>query len=93
MYLLISQRFMKTGIDTKGRKRGGHSLRTTLASELIAENVPYDAVRKILGHENPTSAKHYVKFDIESLRSCSIQVPPVTDKLAAYMKARLGGDA
>ncbi len=63
----------------------------TLASELVAENVPYDAVRKILGQEDPNSTKHYVKYDIEALRSCSIEVYPATGSLAAYMDARIGG--
>ena len=91
LYGIIRRRFNKSGIDTKGRKQGGHALRTTLASELVAEKVPYDAVRKILGHEDPVSVKHYVKFDIESLRSCAIKVPAVAGKLASYTQARLGG--
>ena len=93
VYWLVSSRFKKSGVDTCERKRGGHSLRMTLASELVAEKVPYDAVRKILGHEDPSSAKHYVQFDIESLRSCSIETPPVAGKLAAYMGVRTGGGA
>jgi hypothetical protein len=48
-------------------------------------------VRKILGHDDPVSIKHYVKFDIESLRSCAIEIPPATGKHAAYMETRLGG--
>jgi len=91
VYSLIRHRFEKSGIDTRERKRGGHALRMTLASELVNEKVPYDAVRKILGHEDPVSAKYYVKFDISSLRSCAIEVPPVAGELAAYMEARSGG--
>lgn len=91
IYSLISRRFETSGIDTGERKRGGHALRMTLASELVAEKVPYDAVRKILGHEDPVSIKHYVGFDIESLRSCAIEIPAVTGKLAAYMEMRMGG--
>jgi site-specific recombinase XerD len=91
IYSLVRHRFDESGIDTRERKRGGHALRMTLASELVAEKVPYDAVRKILGHEDPVSIKHYVKFDIEALRSCAIGVPSPTGKLAAYIEARLGG--
>jgi len=93
VYWLVSSRFKKSGVGTGERRKGGHSLRTTLASELVAEKIPYDAVRRILGHEDPASTGHYVQFDIESLRSCSIEVPAVTGKLAAYIEARLGGDA
>ena len=90
---VVSRRLKKAGIDTGERERGGHALRMTLASELVAERIPYDAVRKILGHEDPDVIKHYVKFDIESLRSCAIEIPPVTGKLAAYMGTRLGGES
>jgi len=91
VYSLVSNRFEKSGVDTGERKRGGHALRMTLSSELVAENVPYEAVRKILGQEDPESTKHYVKYDIEALRSCSIEIPTVTGNLAAYMEARIGG--
>jgi len=87
----INRHLETAGINIGERKSGAHSLRMTLASELVAEKVPYDAVRKILGHDDPVAIKHYVKFDIESLRSCAIEIPPVTGKLASYMEARIGG--
>ena len=88
---LISKRFEKIDIDTNGRKRGGHALRSTLASELVAEKVPYAAVRKILGHEDPFTLKHYVRFDIKELRSCAIETPPIGGKLSEYITAMIGG--
>jgi len=93
--ILASTRYhlKNSGIEIGERKSGAHSLRMTLASELTAEKVPYDVIRKILGHTDPTSIKHYVKFDMESLRSCALEVPPITGKLALYMTARLGGQA
>lgn len=91
IYNLTSRHFKKSGVDAGERKQGPHALRMTLSSELVAEKIPYDAVRKILGHEDPFTIKHYVKFDIESLRSCAISVPPVAGKLAAYMAARSEG--
>ena len=91
IHISINQYFKKAGINIGERKSGAHSLRMTLASELVAEKVPYDVVRKILGHEDPTAIKHYVKFDIESLRSCAIEVPMPTRKLATYINSRLGG--
>jgi integrase len=93
VYWLVSSRFRKSGVDTGERRKGGHSLRATLASELVAEKVPYDAVRRILGQEDPGSISHYVHFDIESLRSCSLEIPAVTGNLAAYIQERLGGGA
>ena len=91
IYSIVSRRFEKSGVETGERKSGGHALRSTLASELVAEKVHYDAVRRILGHEDPVVIKHYVKLDIEELRSCAIETPPLTGQLASYMNARTGG--
>jgi integrase len=91
IYYSINSHIKKAGIAAGERKRGAHSLRMTLASELVSENVPYDVVRKILGHENPAAIKHYVKFDIAALRSCALRVPPITGKLKEYMNVRTGG--
>jgi hypothetical protein len=63
----------------------------TLASELVCEKVPYEAVRKILGHEDTKSMKHYVKFDVAMLRSCSLEVPPTTGLFAEFINSREGG--
>jgi len=78
-----------SGIEVGERKRGAHSLRMTFASELVSEQVPYDVVRKLLGHEEPSAIKHYVKFDIEQLRACAIEVPPITGEFAKFMAARI----
>jgi integrase len=88
---ITSSHLYASGIKIGSRKRGPHSLRMTMASELVSENVPYDAVRKILGHEDPNAIKHYVKFDIEGLRPCAIGVPPVTGKFSDFMYAGRGG--
>lgn len=90
VYYCVNSHIEKAGIDPGERKRGAHSLRSTLASELISENVPYDVVRKILGHDDPIAIKHYVKFDIKALRSCALKVPPITGKLAERMALHSG---
>jgi integrase len=90
--ILITRYMKKSGIVTGDRKRGGHALRMTLASELVAEKVPYEVVRKILGHEDTTSMKHYVKFDMEMLRSCAVEVPPFSGLYAEYINKNKGGN-
>lgn len=88
---LVWRHFVKSGVIPGKRKCGSHALRMTLASELVAEKVPYDVVRKILGHESPMSTKHYVGFDIEALRACAIDVPPISGLLAGLMAGKMGG--
>lgn len=79
---VVRKAFKVSRICVAGKKHGPHSLRMTLASELVSENVPYMVVGKILGHEDPNVAKHYVKFDIEMLRSCALEVPQLSGVIA-----------
>jgi site-specific recombinase XerD len=88
---VVSKYLRKAGIEPGDRKHGGHSLRMTLASELVSEEVPHDVVRKILGHVDPGTIKHYVKFDIDSLRKCAIETPPLMGKLGKLLDAVTGG--
>ena len=52
-------------IDVSGRKHGPHTFRSSLASSMVNDYVPYEAVRSILGHSSPNVIKHYAKIDIE----------------------------
>lgn len=89
---LIIRCMKRSGIITGSRKCGGHALRMTLASELVSEKVPYEVVRKILGHEDTKSMKHYVKFDIDMLRSCALEVPPLAGLFAEYVNKCMEGN-
>ena len=85
MHATIKRHFLKCGVALNERKCGLHSLRMTFASDLIAEHVPYKIVSKILGHEHYQSAKNYIKFDIEALRNCALDVPCLTGKISEFM--------
>lgn len=67
--------FKKAGIDISDKKHGPHTFRSSLASSMVNDNIPYDVVRSILGHSDPDSIKHYAKLDIERLREYAIEVP------------------
>ena len=67
--------FSAAGINTHDKKHGPHTFRSSLASSMINSEVPYEAVRRILGHIDPNSVKHYAKLDVEKLRECAIKVP------------------
>jgi len=88
---VVRKAFKKADICTDGKKCGPHSLRMTLASELISENTPYMAVGRILGHGDPNVAKRYVKFDIEMLRDCALDVPKPSGALAEKFRVPEGG--
>jgi site-specific recombinase XerD len=77
--------FIKSGVNWGDRRHGIHSLRMTLASQLVEENVPFEVVSKVLGHEDPNALGHYVKFATESLRSCALEVPAPKGQFLEYL--------
>ena len=83
----IMRRYVKqSGVDPGHRKRGTHALRSSLASSMVREQVPYYAVQKILGHESPQSTKNYVRIDIGRLREFTLPVPEAYGRFDAFLK-------
>jgi len=80
-----SRYFRGAGIDITGKKHGPHTFRSSLASSMVNDSIPYEAVRKILGHSDPSTIKHYAKLDIEILRQCAIEVPPPSGKFKEFI--------
>lgn len=54
--------------------KGIHSLRHTLATLLLKEEIPLPVISSILGHSNIESTKTYIKEDVEHLRLCCIDL-------------------
>jgi integrase/recombinase XerD len=63
------------GISINNRKHGLHSMRHSLASNLLKQNTPFPVITGVLGHENSNTTKLYLRIDIEQLRSVSLEVP------------------
>ncbi len=78
--------FRAAGIDITGKKHGPHTFRSSLASSMVNDGIPYEAVRKILGHSDPNAIKHYAKLNIERLRQCAIEVPEPSGKFKEFLQ-------
>jgi len=76
VYNIAQKHFRAAGISIEGKKHGTHSLRMSLATQLISEDVPYGAIQRILGQDDPNSTKHYARIDVEKLRAYALDVPP-----------------
>ena len=74
-YEIINKYITKTGIATDGKKHGLHSMRHSLASNLLGSNTPMHVITGILGHKDPKSTSLYLRIDIDSLRSVALEVP------------------
>jgi site-specific recombinase XerD len=67
------------GIEFRSkRRRGLHSLRHTLATELLRAETPFHIISEILGHATTASTLIYAKADVEALRSVALD----TEELA-----------
>jgi integrase/recombinase XerD len=57
------------------KKHGPHSLRFSLASNMLKQGIGFQVISTVLGHSTTESTKAYVKIDIDRLRECSLPVP------------------
>ena len=76
-------------IDTGNRRKGSHSLRSSLASSMVNDNASYETVRKVLGHSSNNAIKHYARIDIEKLRAYSLEPPVVSGGFKAFLNGEV----
>lgn len=72
---MVAYAFISSGIELKGRKHGSHSIRHSLASNMLAADVDILTISKVLGHSSVTTTKAYAKVDIPHLRLVGLEVP------------------
>ena len=77
LYFVVRKYFLKAEIDIGNRRHGPHSLRHSLASNLLKNNTPMPVITGILGHKNLNTTSKYLSIDVESLRECCLEVPYV----------------
>jgi integrase len=71
---LLGKHLHKAGIKIPhGQKRGLHTLRHSLASNLLAEGTVLPVVSEVLGHSQTESTMTYLKVSISQLRQCSLE--------------------
>lgn len=74
-FSIINKYLDAAGIQTTNRKHGLHSMRHSMASNLLKGNTPFPVITGILGHENSNTTRSYLRIDIEQLRSVALEVP------------------
>lgn len=78
IHKVITEYLRRAGIPFENeRKHGPHALRHSLVNTLLYNKVPIPVISGILGHASSESTKIYMRIDIESLRQCALEVPPV----------------
>ena len=67
---MLSRRMHKAGLSTKGQKHGLHSLRNTLARQMLEHGTPLPVISEVLGHVSVQTTGIYLKIDLNGLRNC-----------------------
>jgi len=64
---------LKAGLNMPGEQRHGmHSLRSTLAGNMLEIKSPLPIISEALGHKSVNTTSIYLKIDIEGLRKCAL---------------------
>lgn len=74
-YEIINKYINKAKIETAGKKHGLHSMRYSLANNLLSENTPIPVITGVLGHKSSDTTNMYLRIDIDKLRSVALEVP------------------
>lgn len=72
---MIFNAFRNSGININGRKHGSHSLRHSLASNMLSNGTGILEISKTLGHACVDTTRIYSKVDINHLHLCELEVP------------------
>lgn len=71
----LTKALKRAGIPIdKTKHYGWHSLRHSLATNLLQNGVGASTISDILGHSDPQVAKHYLRVDMDGLRKCALEV-------------------
>ena len=71
----ITKALKRAGIPIDKTKRSGwHTLRHSLATNLLQNDVEVSTISDILGHSDPQVARHYLRVDMEGLSKCALDV-------------------
>lgn len=79
IHSIVSRYMQKANITGwKEKKHGAHSLRHSLASNLLKRNTSLPVISTVLGHQSTETTKIYLKIDTENLKCCCIYMPGIS---------------
>lgn len=81
VHSIVTKYMHKANIKNwKNKKHGPHSLRHSLATNMLKRNVSMPIISTVLGHQDTESTKVYLKVDVEKLRQCPLSMPRIYSK-------------
>lgn len=72
---ILIKHMRKAGIPLDSLKHHGlHSLRHSLATHMLDEEIPITSIQGVLGHVNAESTEKYIGVNVRQLRLCALEV-------------------
>lgn len=71
---MVTKYMDKANIDYSNKHHGTHSLRHSLASNLLKENIPITTISSVLGHSTIKTTRQYLTIDTNNLKELSLEV-------------------
>lgn len=79
LYRDLQKAIGKSKINVDKRRHGMHTMRHSLASQLLANDMSLPVISSILGHSSSSSTSNYLKVDIDGLKKMLLEVPLVPE--------------
>ncbi len=76
---IVANYLYAAGVSPKGRHHGTHSLRHSLATNLLESGTSLPVISEVLGHGSTGSTMYYLGVNIKSLLEYSLAVPDVPE--------------
>ena len=84
----VRRAILAAGIDRNGRGVCARVLRSSLASSMVNDGVPYEVARRTLGHRDKDAIRHYAKLDVEQLKLYALEPPAASGRFAEILSGR-----
>lgn len=84
----VRNAILAAGIDRNGRGVCARVFRSSLASSMVNDGVPYEVARQTLGHRDKNAIRHYAKLDVKQLRLYALEPPAATGHFAEILSGR-----
>lgn len=79
VHSIVSKYLRKADIkDWKEKKHGPHSLRHSLATNMLKRNVSLPIISTVLGHQSTETTKIYLSLDFGQLKQCALPIPALS---------------
>lgn len=74
---IITRMIKTSGVKCDNRKVGPHTMRHSLASQLLGNGVSLPVISEVLGHAKTQTTMDYLRIDLVNLMNCTLDVPDI----------------